>query len=464
MTSIRGRLLIILLILFGLGWLVLAGLTYNSTRHETEELFDAQLAQSARVLLSLSVHELEEEVPEQLEQAIIGLKPGHAYEEKLAFQIWKQDTLFLRSSNAPAAHMTGTIGYSDQTIGGNLWRVFSLTEKDRGITIEVGERYELRNELIYKILLDTLLPILLTFPVLALLLWTGINRGLAPMKRIASEIARRSPQQLEPLNGRDGEVPEEIRPLTTSLNNLLARLKEALDSERRFTANASHELRTPLAGLKTQAQVALRATTSAERKHALEQIIRGVDRATHLVTQLLTLARLDPDVAISSYEQIDLVKLCSAIQSDLAPFAQEKQIELKLEENGQGQIMGNESALTIMLRNLVDNAIRYTPERGRIAVCVAPTADSVELTITDTGPGIPQVERVNVFDRFYRAPGNNASGCGLGLSIARRVAEMHGTRIELDTPASGEGLLVRIRFPAVPAGNKDESKIEPLSI
>jgi two-component system sensor histidine kinase QseC len=281
---------------------------------------------------------------------------------------------------------------------------------------------------------------------LALIIWTGVGRGLGPLKKVAGEIAQRSPSQLQPLAVRD--TPEEIRPLADSLNRLLGRLDEALESERRFTANAAHELRTPLAGLKTQAQVALRATGEPQRIQMLNKILEGVDRATHLVGQMLTLARLDPDAAAVQYGPVDLVQTAVAVVAERAPSALEKNIEIELTEDSRGTVNGDAAALAILIRNLADNAIRYTPSGGRVEVSVATRVEGVTLTVTDNGPGIPELERARVFERFYRAPGSGGQGCGLGLSIAQRIAELHGASIELAAPVTGSGLRVTVRFPA----------------
>jgi two-component system sensor histidine kinase QseC len=447
MISLRRRLLLILLWSFAAAWLLLATMSYFNARHEIEELFDAQLAQSARVLLGLTLHEIEEEnEPDIAGIDIVGVPWGHKYEEKIAFQIWSGEKLLLRSPNAPAVPMASASGYRDESIEDKPWRVFLLLDPAHGVRIAVGESYEIRDELIFDILFNTLLPILLTLPLLAVIIWTGVGRGLGPLKKVAAEIAQRSPSQLEPLTVRD--TPEEIRPLALSLNRLLERLDEALESERRFTANAAHELRTPLAGLKTQAQVALRATDEPQRMQMLAKIVDGVDRATHLVGQLLTLARLDPDAAAAQYGPVDLARTAVAVVGERAPAALEKNIGIELAEDSRGTVSGDAAALAILISNLVDNAIRYTPSGGSVEVAVTGGEDGVTLTVTDSGPGIPELERARVFERFYRAPGSGSQGCGLGLSIVQRIAELHGASIELAAPATGSGLQVKVRFPA----------------
>jgi two-component system sensor histidine kinase QseC len=445
MISLRRRLLGRLLTLFLLTWALLAALSYFAARHEIEELFDAELAQSARVLLNLTRHELEEQDAVIGQPAVIGAGP-HAYEEKIAFQVWRNETLLLRSSNAPAQLMSRSAEFGEEQIAGHVWRTFTLVDDTLGVRISVGERDDVRDELIFDILATTLLPVLLTLPLLAVLIWSGVSRALTPLNRVGSEIARRTPQQLDPLA--TGPVPLEVRPLVEALNRLLARLEDALTSERRFTANAAHELRTPLAALKAQAQVAQRAASDAERRHALEQIVRGTDRATRLIEQMLTLARLDPESVPVQQRPVDLAALAAEVVAELAPQALARRIELALTEAPQAMVAGDAALLAVLLRNLTDNAIRYTPEAGSVEVALHPTARAVELTVTDSGPGIPAAERERVFERFYRLnDGGRAAGSGLGLSIVRRIADLHGGSIALED-APGGGLRVRVRLPA----------------
>lgn len=464
MTSIRRRLLVILLGVFMATWLALAIGSYVSTRHEVEELFDAQLAQSARVLLALLQHEMEEDEEEFDFSAPTLIYPDkHPYEEKLAYQAWRGEKLVLRSPNAPDAHLATRLGHADQRVGDQLWRVFALMDPSGTVRLEVGERYDVRNELITEILWQLMLPLLLTLPLLALLMRAGIVRGLRPLHRAAGEIANRSPRQMQPLVLDD--APDEIKPLIQALNDLLRRLAQALEGERRFTANAAHELRTPLAGLKAQAQVALRATQNEDRRQALAQIERGVDRATHLVAQLLTLARIDPESASSSYESVDLTRLAAGVMVELAPPALDKQIDMSLSEHDGVVVHGDAAALSILVRNLLDNAIRYTPAGGSITVEARKSVDSVCLCVSDTGPGIPEEQRERAFDRFYRLPGTPDSGCGLGLSIVQRIAELHNARIELVTPEDGQGLRVEVHFPVrlAPQSNRTLTVPESLS-
>ncbi len=447
MISIRRRLLVYLLALFASAWALLAILSYSSAQHEIEELFDAELAQQARVLLGITLNERRVNGrPNGIRAEVIGTRAGHDYEEKVAFQIWTGERLIRRSQNAPEDTLTVADGYSERTIDGHRWRVFGLYDKKNQIRVLVGQRIEVRDELIGYIILDLLWPLLLVAPLIAVFVWSGVGGGLAPLKRLASEILRRSPQQLEPVNIEN--TPPEVQPIVDSLNRLLTQLDSALEAERLFTSNAAHELRTPLAALKTQAQVALRATDSDIRAQALHQTLAGVDRASHLVGQLLTLARLDPDAAMASYTAIDLAHSARAVVAELAPQAIDKGMEMAFQDVGvSSRIRGDSAAIAILLRNLVDNAIRYTPAGGRVEVTVHEVPDQIVVVVTDSGSGIPEAERQNVLGRFYRLPGSPGTGCGLGLSIVQRIAELHRARLELVTAPDGHGLQVMVRFP-----------------
>lgn len=445
MSSIRGRLFFLILGLLIVIWGVMMAATYFTTRHEIEEVFDAQLAQAMHVLHDLVQHEVKEEELNNIQLDIPDNFQSHPYEKKLAFQVWNHEHLVLRSGSAPAHPMTDIKGYSDNTIEGQKWRLLMIHDEQESYRLIVGERYEIRNELISEILIHVSWPILLSLPFLAFLITLGINRGLAPLKKVADDVRHRSPQQLSPIAVND--APAEIHPLITSLNHLLMRLDEAFESERRFTANAAHELRTPLAALKAQAQVAMKADDTQQRLKALEQIIRGVDRATHLVEQLLTLARIDPESVSSTHVPVNLSTIVEAICSELAPLALKKHIDLEYSSKEAAIVMGLSTALSILARNLVDNAIRYTPEGGKVSVAVFKSDNRIHLKVSDNGPGIPEEERPRVLDRFYRIVGTNETGSGLGLSIVKRITELHGAALEISSPETNKGTRITVSFP-----------------
>ena len=450
--SIRRRLLVALSGAIIGAWSLTVIFSYVDIRYEVTELLDAQLAQSARALLAFNTTTLgtpptepaNTEKSERLPPAVERLF-AHRYENKLAFQIWRStDDLALRSPNSPMFPIsTKEYGYSDVDVMGHTWRVFSLPDDNSPMIVKVGEQYEIREELIQNIAMRTLLPLAFALPFLGILTWFGVGRALQPLERLANQVQNRAPSYLEPME--DDGVPTEAKPLVDSLNNLFHRLQMAFEGERRFTADAAHELRTPLAGIKAQAQVALKSANPQNREKALQRVVEGVDRATHLVHQLLTLARLDPDNSMMQYQNVVLRDVVTRVAGDLEVMAMEKSIRIHTDIKDEGMVRGQPDALGILLRNLVDNAIRYTPDGGRIDIGVSRRDDCLTLWVADSGPGIPPEDREQVFKRFYRRLGTKAPGSGLGLSIVSRIIELHHAVITLDTSVYN-GLLIEVRF------------------
>lgn len=453
MNSLRAKLLALLLAIISAAWLATAVFIYFDAHHEIDELFDAQLAQSAQVLLAQAGHDLKEarEDDDGIAEETAGI--GHKYQRKIAFQIWDEHGhLLLRSASAPADPMaTQESGFADAVIDGKPWRIYAQQDKEGEIRVQVGERHAVRNELAASVAQRLLLPLGIALPLLALLIWLAVGKGLNPLRRIGSEVAQRDPANLAPLEERS--APAEIVPLLHALNALLGRLDRALESERRFTADAAHELRTPLAALKIQAQVARRAENAAQRGTALDNLILGVDRATRLIEQLLTLARLEPAGGSTVLMAgCDAAAIARQTLADLAPAALDKGIELGLTSPATAMIKGSADMFAILLRNLVDNAIRYTPRNGRVEVSLLVEQGRVRLEVTDSGPGIPEQERRRVFDRFYRVLGNEAAGSGLGLSIVKRIADAHAASLSLAEGEHGVGLRVSVDFSSAQAG------------
>lgn len=467
-NSIRRRLLANLIITIAFVSLVTLILSYRDARHEVQELFDAQLAQSGRVLQALLLPELLVGRSENLQNLLDRFVPlpegevilnddgthnlGHEYERKLAFQVWGRDkTLLLRSSAAPTealslrALVPENRGYTDEIVGAYDWRVFSLWDESETFLIQVGERYDVRNELIARISRQLMTPSFVSLPFLGLMIWVGIGRGLRPVQQVAEEVTRRDPEYLEPMEV--GPVPSEIRPLVFSLNKLFDRLKNALETERRFTDDAAHELRTPLAALKAQAQVSLRATEDDERQQALHNVINSVDRATHVVEQMLTLARLDPAATSLVKEKINIHDLAADVVAQLVPAAIQKNIVIEIIGSDDAIVFAEPVSLSILIRNLVDNAIRYTPLHGEVVLSIDDGPDDdVIISVADTGPGIDAELQTRVFDRFFRGTGNSPQGCGLGLSIVKRVADLNGMHVELKNKNEGNGLIASVYF------------------
>ncbi len=301
-----------------------------------------------------------------------------------------------------------------------------MAELPAAVRAEFEHEHE---ELIGEIAEHLAKPVLIAFPLLALLLVLAVTFALRPLRRLANEVETRAPERLEPIP-REG-APREVRPLIDRLNRLFADIERALENERRFTADAAHELRTPLAALKAQAQVALGTAIDAERDHALRQIVAGCDRSAHLVEQMLTLARLDAPHGAARAE-VDLRALAADVLADFAGEAIAKGSALSLEDGATTPVGGDPLLLAVALRNLVANALRHTPHGGRVSVSISRDADRALLVVADDGPGIPEAERDAVLQRFRRGSGATATGSGLGLSIVQRIAELHGGELRLE--------------------------------
>lgn len=444
-SSIRRRIVAILIGLFVITWLAAFTATYVAATSRIAVLYDAQLAHDAGALLVLAE---QEPAPRGEEPRRIPVNPPQ-FRKVLAFAVWHGERLMLQSYNAPVVARPVTAGYADATLDGRTWRGYTLMQPQAGLTVWVGEPFALRDRMIDDITRDVLFPMLLALPLLAAAVWWGVGRGLKPLARVATEVAGRSASNLQPLGV--AVVPSEVNVLVDRLNDLLTRLREAFDRERRFTADAAHEIRTPLAGIKTHAQVLLRTANESERRQAAEQVIEGVDRTARLVEQLLTLARLDREALAHEFTPVDAGSLAAEVLEGMRRDAEAKRMTLGLQAEGHAEINGNRVALNMMLRNLVDNAIRYTPAGGRVEVQVGCVDKQIALRVTDTGPGIPRAERGRIFDRFYRGTNATAFGCGLGLSIARRVAELHSASIAVADGPAGRGLQVTVSLPRAAA-------------
>lgn len=434
--SLRKRLLLLLLGGVTAGWLVTMVFSYIDAHHEIDELFDAQLVQAAQTLLVMASETDGDDFAEPEEV-------GHKYQKRLIFQLW-DDTgrLLLRSHRAPGTPLAATDGFSESARNADeRWRYYSQWDRQHQLRVQVGENHQVRADLSRHIAVRLLLPALFGLPLLGFWVWFATRRGLAPIGAVTRQVASRAPDHLAALA--PATAPVEIRPLVEALNKLFDRVRHALDNERRFTADAAHELRTPLAALATQAQVALRARDAAERGHAIAQIAASARRASHLVDQLLTLARLDPSAGLP-LGPVRLDQLAAEICADHGMAALEKNLVLELEAPPAANVLANEGMLRILLRNLLDNAVRYTPAGGKVGVGVTAHADGVMLTVSDSGPGIPAEQRTAVLQRFHRLADQETEGSGLGLSIVARIAELHGASLELDDGIGNAGLAVRL--------------------
>jgi len=368
--------------------------------------------------------------------------------KNLEFQIWNpQGKLLLHSQHAlKTPFSNGTVGLSTLWINNHRWRVSTGYNHGNHLTVMVAERSDYRQELENRLTQDSVVVMLITYPFLGFLIWVIVGRGLATLKRVAREVHQRAPAYLEPVDLES--VPSEIEPLVRELNSLFRRLQAAFEREKRFTADAAHELKTPLAALNTQTQVALRATTDEEKKEALLKVLFGVRRSTHVVQQLLTLSRMEPEAGLTDTHSVILAKQAAEVISMLVPEALKKNIDLELlSPDCKAIIKGNITAIDILMRNLIDNAIRYSPPDSLVTIDIQEDGKQVTLSVSDNGPGIPEKLRKRVFERFFRVIGNNTMGSGLGLSIVQQIAKLHHAEIELRTSPSGKGAEFRVIFP-----------------
>ncbi|MDF1481666.1 ATP-binding protein [Extensimonas soli] len=456
MISIRRRLTLAMLGVFLLAWLLLIGIVFWNARAEIEDLYDDRLSKIAGVITGLAYHELsdEEEPPEKVLQGVFSERLVRLYDGEAAFQLWYRGRLLVRSSAAPQERFSDAPGFASVMLQGTPWRVLQQAHPSGLITVYVGEPMAGRVALVRHVLGELVGPLALALPVLAVLVWVGIRRGLAPLAQTECEIVHRTPAQLTPISLT--RVPQEIHGVVGALNQLLEALQAAMARERRFTSHAAHELRTPLAVLKTQAQLALRADEGAPREHALQQLLQGVDRATRVVSQLLTLTRLDPEATGALRARVDLRAVATDVVAELAPLAVAKHVELGVDGEGEMPVHGIALGLTILVRNLVDNAIRYSPAGARVDVALSADAHAVHLMVSNQGPGIPPEERTRIFEPFYRPAASPPGGAGLGLTIVQRVATFHEARIHVGAGPHGQGTRFTVVFPR-PSGHTDQA-------
>ncbi|MDO8369426.1 MAG: ATP-binding protein [Candidatus Nitrotoga sp.] len=439
-ASLKQRLLVLALTAITLVWLGVTAFTYHNARKEFDEVLDAHLAQAAALLVVQSSHELDE-----LETEHAPLL--HKYARRVAFQVWnKGHQLRLHSANAPQQPLANEEhGFSDHTIDGHRWRVISTWNESAEYLMQVAERADVRDELARGIAGNMLKPLFISLPLLAILLWIAVARGLRPLDKLTREVEQRAPDNLAALDA--SSAPREVVPLIERLNRLFTRIEVSMQKERRFTADAAHELRTPVAAIKAQAQVARAASSEAERNHALDNAILGCDRAAHLIEQLLTLARIDT-LGNDVTEVCQLRAVAAEVIAAIAPAALSQHVRLELTEGADMEVRCNPVLLRILLRNLIDNAVRHTQPGTSVWVSITHQQGLACLSVNDNGPGIPQAELARVSERFYRPIGTNASGSGLGLSIVNRIAEIHGASLRIAPQNDGKGLSVTVIFKA----------------
>lgn len=469
MRSIRTRVLIRALGALALALTLLSLKGFLDAKHETEELFDAQLARSARLIAGMLAQPMPAEGRSAVQatlDAVVSLNggPGHRYETKLAFELVDADgaVLFqsasapdglvdalLRASPLPVTQpldgrLDALAGYHDVVSGTHRWRVFVLrVGQDAPRWVLTAEREDVRGELVGSIALGSLIPDLIGLPLIALLVWLAIGSGLKPLRQMVAMIRSRDPERLTPLSL--APLPSELEPVVAALNRLLAQVDHVLEREKRFLADAAHELRTPLAVLRIQAQNAVEAADPADRAQSLRALGGGVERATRVVEQLLTLARLEPGAVALERAWHDLGVLVRGELAELTPLAlaREQDIDYFADDALDLRLACDAAGIGTLVRNLVGNAIRHAPQGGRVRVGLAREAGTLRLYVEDNGPGVPEADRGRLAERFCRF--DDGGGAGLGLSIARRIVELHGGRLGFcDSPLGGLRVIVEL--------------------
>ena len=409
-------------------------IVYRNALVEADAFFDYHLRQTALILRD-----------EPVEYSVAAQLPSSDAAYDFVVQVWTLDgvRVYLSRPHSVLPNVT-TLGFSSVTTSEGRWRVYGAQAMTK--VIQVAQPMRVREQQAVDLALKTLRPFALLLPVLGFLIWIAVGRALQPLQRLTTLVKARRVDALDPLP--DERLPDEVRPLVGALNDLLVRLGVALDRERAFMADAAHELRTPLTALHLQMGMLSRAATEAERDDAMEKLSAGMQRAIRLVEQMLSLARQEPRVEPVRVST-PLADIAREVVAELVPLADAKQIDLGISNSQPATVLGDPDALRTLTRNLVDNAVRYTPAGGRVDVSVengAPGEQAI-LKVADNGPGIPPEERSRVLDRFYRRPGTSPPGSGLGMAIVKAIADAHDATLELDSGPDGTGLVVSVRFP-----------------
>lgn len=433
--SLRGRLLWYLLAAITIAALAQASIAYRTALRDADQIFDYHMQQMALSLRSNS--------PLSTITQGGGEVPDGANDD-LVVQVWTPDGVqVFQSVSRARLPQRAVLGFSNVRAGGTTYRVFSIQTNNQ--TVQVAQDLAVRRNMAGNLALRTLGPIAVMMPILMLVVWWVVSGSLEPVARVRSQVASRRADDLSPVS--ESGLPDEVEPLVRELNLLFGRVKTAFDAQQNFVADAAHELRTPLAALKLQAQSLERADSDEARKLAVARLTAGIDRATRLVEQLLVLARQEA-AAGTRQQPVALDELARRAVADLAAVAQAKGVDVGVHECAAASVQGQPEALNILLRNLVENAVKYTPQGGTVDISVQSTAGGAVVTVEDSGPGIPPEERERVFDRFYRIAGSEASGSGLGLAIIKAIAERHGATLVLDGSERLGGLKAVVTFPA----------------
>ena len=433
---------------------VIGILAFKGATRQIDHVYDAQLISSANMLWLVVEDEMNAQAGpfrriRKIDLTISNQKAlnefADAYADSRMFRVWKGNKLAMISDKAPVVGIPQQDqGLSDvEDDEGNDWRVYTLNIPHTNITVEAGEKISLRESLVINILLTLAAPLALLVPLVGWFLWEGISSGLGTVRALIQQIRSRSPDDLSPLAL--ANVPRELAPIGNSINQLLQKLENSFNAEKRFAEHAAHHLRTPLATLKLQMQMLEQARDAKERSMLMANLSAAIERSSRLVSQLLTSTRVShqPIVRVP----IDLKRSVISMIQELAPMVALKHIDLSFEGADGLMVMADETLLRLLIGNIIENAVKYTPDKGKVDVVLTSDEESITCAVSDSGPGIPEDERDHVFQRFYRVGTPQAQGTGLGLAIVAETAARLSGKISLKTPESGQGLLVEIALP-----------------
>ncbi|MHC1480850.1 sensor histidine kinase [Frateuria aurantia] len=455
-----------------LGWMITAILalvliplgidSFRRTVSEVAELSDGRLAQAAQTLDALASQNPglsgEARAPIQIpgdetDRAEVG---GHkTYEAEVGFQWFDPEGhLQVSSQNMAGLPLPAPrhAGYQDIWLNHYRWRIFNLGRAGGKGWIRVAERYDSRNTILRALWFDHSMPLLLGLPLLALLVGWAVRRALRPLDQLADALRQRNPGSREPMP--DMPLPQELQPVLYALNDMLERLDGALERERHFNADVAHELRTPLAATTLHLENAMAAGHPGETAASISSAHHALGALARRVEQLLALARLESGVAAASHHPVNLTAVAGEVLDEFGPLLLEYGIDVSFLHPDRDPLVieGYEAAITALIRNLVENAMRHTRPGGEVQLVLSRLDGAAQIEVIDSGPGIPEHLRQHMFERFQRIPGQSHDGLGLGLSLVQRAAQLHGADIALLDPETGHGLRVQVRFPAQPRG------------
>jgi signal transduction histidine kinase len=440
---------------------IIGALAYRSTIKEINNIYDAELINDANVLWSLLRRPLNRApsdhltvVPDldfNMDNQLALNDDADDFADAHMFRTWRADSLRIVSSNSfPETVPRFKNGFSDHVYANETWRVYSLTVPSTDISIEVGQKKELRAGLVEKILLNLSFPLIILIPIIAFLIWIGINNGLNSIRGLVRQIRSRNPDDLEVIST-DG-LPSDLMPLAASLNHLFGKLDRSLMMERRFSDLAAHQLRTPQAGIKILIQLLARAETAQERQQLMDDLNTSNERAMRMIEQLLRLARVSHQPL--TVLPINLHDLAASAVADFGHVIDLHNLKLELIGQTDAVVVSDITLLRLMFDNILDNAIKYSPNGGSVLVDIKGESGIWILSISDSGPGIPPDRREAVFQRFNRLGGSTVEGAGLGLAIVADIASRLGITVTLGTSAWGNGLKVEMRVPSATPFNR----------